>query len=120
MINFLFHDSFISEFKRLSKKIRNLENALEDFKRIAQVQFAPLSPKQIIAPAKLHRIQATNTWSLWKVEMAVKNIKPNLFPRVWFATKGGELLFLSIAVHNENYSDNTVTQEAINRLTDFF
>ena len=64
MIEFLFHDSFIRHFKRLSKTIRHLQEGLENFKRIAQMQFDPLNPKQIIAPAKLHRIQTTDLWSL--------------------------------------------------------
>jgi hypothetical protein len=86
------------------------------------VQFNPINPKQIIAPAKLHRILQNETWAIWKIELVVPNsgLRPNQFPRMWFAVKGSVIALLCIATHVDNYDDGERTRLAKERITDIF
>jgi hypothetical protein len=87
---------------------------------LCEVQFSPITPQQVIAPAKLHRLKQNDLWSLWKIEMVVPGLRPNQFPRVWFAVKGSNIVFLCIVTHIDNYDDNQVTKTATERVTDIF
>lgn len=120
MISFISHLSFEKEAAKLKRRFSHLDKALESFKMLCELQFHPLNPKQIIAPAKLHRITQNDIWSIWKVELAVHGLKPNQFPRIWFAVKGSSIAFLCIVSHIDNYSDNQLNQVAIARISDIF
>jgi hypothetical protein len=121
MITFIYHDSVKKEIARLEKKYPSLQK--EGFQRLElllQQQFHPLTPQQVIGPAKLHRVTQNNIWTIWKVEMVVpkSGLRPNQFPRVWFAVQGHIIAFLCIAMHTENYQDNQISQLAFERMTD--
>lgn len=122
MIEFLYHDDFQKEIAALKRRFRNIEKGLEIFQKLCEVQFNPVNPKQIIAPAKLHRITQNDLWSIWKVEMVVPNagLRPNQYPRVWFAVEGSLIAFLCISVHMDNYNDGVVATLALSRVTDIF
>lgn len=120
MISFISHLSFEKEAAKLKRRFSHLDKALESFKMLCELQFHPLDPQQIIAPAKLHRVTQNDLQSIWKVELAVPELKPNQFPRVWFAVKGSNIAFLCIVSHIDNYSDNRINQTAIERVSDIF
>jgi hypothetical protein len=121
MIDFIEHPSFSKETaKLLTRRFPFLNKALESFKMLCEFQFHPLNPQQRIAPAKLHRVTQNDLWSIWKIELAVPNLRPNQFPRVWSAVKGSNIAFLCIATHIDNYDDNRVAKSAIERATDIF
>lgn len=120
MINFISHLSFEKEAAKLKRRFSLLDKALESFKMLCEFQFHPFNPQQIIAPAKLHRVTQNDLWSIWKIELAVPGLKPNQFPRVWFAVKGSNIAFLCIVSHIDNYSDNQINQIAIGRVSDIF
>jgi len=47
--------------------------------------------------------------------MVVKDLRPNQFPRVWFALQPSLISFLAIRSHVDNYDDNTVNGQAEER-----
>lgn len=112
MLNFIFHPHFEKEAASLKRRFHYFDDGIESFKLICKKQFDPLYPQQIIAPAKLHRIKCFENCTIWKVELAVKNLRPNQFPRVWFAVRGATLAFLCAATHMDNHSDNAMKKEA--------
>ncbi len=120
MISFISHLSFEKEAAKLKRRFSYLNKALESFKMLCEFQFHPLDPQQRIAPAKLHRVTQNDLWSIWKIELAVPGLKPNQFPRIWFAVKGSNIAFLCIASHIDNYNDNQMNQAAIERINDIF
>lgn len=122
MIEFLYHDGIKKEIAAMGRRFRNIEGGLSVFERLCRVQFSPTKPKQVIAPAKLHRITQNDIWTMWKVELVVPDagLRPNQYPRMWFAVKGSLILFLCIATHIDNYSDDEMDSKALSRVTDFF
>lgn len=119
MLDFIFHPSFEKEAAKLKRRF-SLDKGVQSFQRLCEVQFNPANPQQVIAPAKLHRVTQNDLWSIWKIELVVPGLRPNQFPRMWFAVKGSNIAFLCIASHVDNYSDNQMNQAAIKRVTDIF
>lgn len=120
MLDFICHPSFEKEAAKLKRRFPSLDKGLLAFQRLCEFQFNPLTPQQVIAPAKLHRLKQNDVWSLWKIEMVVPGLRPNQFPRVWFAVKGSNIAFLCIVTHIDNYDDNQITKMATERVTDIF
>ncbi|MEK7208439.1 MAG: hypothetical protein AAB699_02730 [Patescibacteria group bacterium] len=122
MIEFLYHDGIRHEIAALKRRFRTLGQGLSAFERLCSVQFNPTDPKQVIAPAKLHRVKQNDVWTLWKVELVIPNsgLRPNQWPRMWFVVKGNKIAFLCIASHVDNYNDEKLNQLALSRLGDFF
>jgi len=122
MIEFIYHDGLQKEIAALERRFRHLKDGLKAFERLCEVQFNPTDPKQIIAPAKLHRVTQNDLWSMWKIELVVpkSNLRPNQYPRMWFAVKGSVITFLCISTHIDNYNDNEMNDLAIIRVTDIF
>lgn len=119
MLDFIFHPSFEKEAAELKGRF-SLDAVLKSFQRLCEVQFHPLNPRQVIAPAKLHRLTQNDLWSIWKIELAVPGLRANQSPRVWFGVKGSHIVFLCVASHVDNYTDNQMAQIAVERITDIF
>jgi len=119
MLDFILHESFEKEAAKLKRRF-SLDKGLESFQRLCEVQFNPVNPQQIIAPAKLHRITQNNLYAIWKIELVIPGLRPNQFPRMWFAVKGSHVAFLCIGSHVDNYNDNQLTEIAKERVTDIF
>ncbi len=120
MLNFIFHPHFEKEAASLKRRFHFFDSGIESFKRICEVHFDPVNPKQVVAPAKLHRIKCFESFTIWKIELAVKNLRPNQFPRVWFAVRGATIAFLCVATHIDNHDDNTMNREAETLVGSFF
>ncbi len=112
MLNFVFHSHFEKEAASFKRRFSFFEAGIESFKRICEVHFDPINPKQVIAPAKLHRVKCFGSLTIWKIELAVKNLRSNQSPRVWFAVRGATIVFLCIATHIDNHDDNKMNREA--------
>ena len=58
----------------------------------------------------------------WKVELVVPNsgLRPNQYPRAWFAVKGTNIAFLCISSHIDNYNDAQMDKIALSRVTYLF
>lgn len=119
-IEFHEHPNFSKSFDAFIKKYREGKKGLIDFKKIAKRQFHPTSPQQIIGPGKLHRIHQDDSYVVWKAEVAVKGLRKNQSPRIWFAVRGSFLVFLCIGTHIDNYDDNELTSAALERISDIF
>lgn len=122
MMEFLYHDGVQKEIAVLERRFRRVRDGLAAFERLCGVQFHPTNPKQVVAPAKLHRITQNNVWTIWKVELVIPDsgLRPNQCPRMWFAVKGAVVAFLCISTHVDNYDDATMDQRALSRVTDLF
>jgi hypothetical protein len=59
---------------------------------------------------------------MWKVELVIPDsgLRPNQYPRMWFAVKGAIIAFLCISTHIDNYKDDEINQLAFSRITDLF
>lgn len=120
MLNFLNHPSFEKEAAVLQRRFPKFTDGYESFKRICEVHFHPINPKQVIAPGKIHRVKDFENHTLWKVELVVKNLRSSQFPRIWFAVKGSTLVFLCARTHIDNYNNNEVDRITESRVTDIF
>jgi|SRR3989344_996487 len=121
-LEFVYHDGVEKEIAVLERRFRTIRQAFSIFERLCEKQFHPISPQQVIAPAKLHRVSQNDIWTLWKTELVVPNsgLRPNQWPRVWFAVKGGVVVFLCIGSHVDNYDDNEMNRLASSRVGDMF
>jgi len=112
MLDFIFHPRFVKVAANLKRRFPFFEAGVDSFKRICEKQFDPINPQQVITPAKLHRIKCFENFTIWKVELSVKNLRSNQSPRVWFAVRGATIVFLCVATHVDNHDDNTMNREA--------
>lgn len=121
-MNFLQHDDFASEFKKIAKKVKALEDGLNKVKRLLEKQFDPTEPEEVIAPGKIHRVHQNTVWALWKLELVLpgSGLRPNQWPRVWFVVSGNKIVFVCIVSHVQNYDNNVVDRLALSRASDFF
>src|SRR3989338_2453160 len=108
MIQFLYHDGVQKEITALERRFRTIRDGLSIFERLCEKQ--------------LHRITQNDIWALWKVELVMPNsgLRPNQFPRMWFAVKGTIIVFLCISSHVDNYNDEEMNHLALSRAADFF
>lgn len=122
MMDFIYHDGLRKEIAALERRFHHLRQGLAGLERLCEVQFNPTNPQQVIAPAKLHRLTQNDLWTMWKVELVVpkSGLRPNQYPRLWFAVKGAVIAFLCLATHIDNYSDEKMNGLAISRVTDIF
>lgn len=120
MLNFIFHPHFEKEAASLKRRFPFFDAGLESFKRICEVHFDPINPRQVFPPAKLHRIKCFADFTIWKIELAIKNVRSNQSPRVWFAVRGAVIAFLCVKTHIDNYDDNTINREAEALVGSFF
>lgn len=122
MIEFFYHDGMQKEIAAIERRFHHLREGLTAFERLCEVQFNPTSPRQVIAPAKLHRLTQNNIWTMWKVELVVpkSGLRPNQYPRLWFAVKGATIALLCLATHIDNYDDEKMNRLALSRVTDIF
>ena len=122
MISFLYHDGFQKEIAVLERRFYTIHDGLAAFERLCEAQFDPINPRQVIAPAKLHRILQNDIWTLWKVELVLPNsgLRPNQWPRMWFAVRGVAIVFLCLSSHVDNYNDEKMNCLARSRASDLF
>lgn len=123
MIGFLFHAGFEKEIAAVEKRrLRQIRKSLEGFQKLCEFHFHPTVPEPRIAPAKLHRVIQKDSWVLWKTELPVigSGLRPNQYPRLWFAQSGETIAFLCVSSHADNYNDNAMNQLALSRVADFF
>jgi len=120
MISFLEHPTFCKETALMIRRFPRFLDGLESFKLLCQKQFHAINPIQVITPAKLHRLRQNETFGLWKIELVLKGVRPNHFPRIWFALKGSTIVFLCVCSHHDNYNDNEEERRAELLVSDIF
>src|SRR3989344_8239295 len=120
MLNFINHPCFEKESSQFSSRFPKFNDGLDSFKKICEVHFYPANPKQVLSPGKLHRVKALDSYVLWKIELAVKNLRSNQSPRMWFAVQGTTIALLCIGTHIDNYDDGERSKTAESLATDIF
>jgi hypothetical protein len=122
MIEFLYHDGIQKEIAAQERRFRRIRDGLRAFELLCEVQFHPTNPRQVIAPAKIHRITQNDVWTIWKIELVIPDsgLRPNQYPRMWFAVKGAIIALLCISTHIDNYNDAEMDRIALSRITDLF
>ncbi len=123
MIEFRYHEGFEKEIAALKKRrLRYIQESLGGFQKLCESHFHPTAPERKIDPGKLHRVIQNDVWTMWKVELAVikSGLRPNQYPRMWFAVSGATIAFLCISSHADNYHDRELDQLALSRVTDLF
>jgi len=122
MIEFIYHAGIEKEIAKLERRFRAVREGITIFERLCNHQFHPTNPQQVIAPDKLHRITANDLWTVWKVELVVpkSGLRPNQYPRMWFAVKGAVIACLCIVSHVDNYDDEEMAHRALSRVSDIF
>ncbi len=122
-MTFLRHDDFEKEIAALRRRrLRYIQESLEGFEKLCEFHFDSVSPQPRIAPGKLHRVTQNNNWTMWKTELPIINsgLRPNQYPRMWFAQSGAIIAFLCLASHIDNYSDAEMDAVALARVFDIF
>jgi len=120
---FRLHGDFKKEIVALEKRrLRFVRKSLDGFQELCKFHFHPTAPQPRIAPGKIHRIMQNNAWTMWKTELPIleSGLRPNQYPRVWFAQSGDIIAFLCISSHIDNYNDEEMNQLALSRVSDFF
>ena len=123
MIEFRYHTTFEKEIVVLEKRrLRYIRESLYGFQKLCEFHFHPTNPESRIDPGKLHRVMQNDTWTMWKIELAVikSGLRPNQYPRIWFVVSGAAITFLCIADHIKNYKDSAMDQSALSRVSDVF
>ena len=123
MMEFRLHDGFEKEIAALEKRrMRFIRESLKSFQNVCEKHFHPTSPEAKITPGKIHRVIQNDVWTLWKTELAVikSDLRPNQYPRIWFAVSGATIVFLCIGTHVDNYNDNEMNRLALERATEMF
>lgn len=122
MIEFLYHDGIQKEIAAIERRFRRVRDGLNAFELLCKEQFHPTNPKQVIAPAKLHRVTQNDLWAMWKIELVIPDsgLRQNQYPRMWFVVKGAVIAFLCISTHIDNYDDAEMGRIALSRTTDLF
>ena len=115
-MQWLEHSAFTKEVKQLAKKYKSANNAVKFAKRLIE-KWRDDPNDSPIDPGKIHLVTQNDEYEIWKYEMAVPNsgLRPNQWPRVWFAIEKDTLALLLLAVHTDNYDDNTKNNEASQR-----
>ena len=111
----------LKEIAALEKRrMRFIRESLRGFQKVCEIHFHPTSPETKITPGKIHRVIQNGVWSLWKTELAVikSNLRPNQYPRIWFAVSGSMIVFLCIGTHVDNYDDNEMERLALERMAE--
>jgi len=122
MIEFLYHDGIQKEIAALERRFRRIRDGLAAFELLCKVQFHPINPRQVVTPAKLHRVTQNDLWTMWKIELVIPDsgLRPNQYPRMWFAVQGAIIAFLCISTHIDNYNEVEMDRLALSRITDLF
>ena len=123
MIEFRLHDGFEREIAALEKRrLRHIRETLKGFQKLCEAHFHPTTPERRINPGKLHRVTQNDVWTMWKTELAVikSGLRPNQYPRIWFAVSGVTIAFLCISSHGDNYQDAEMDRLALSRISDLF
>ncbi len=123
MIEFRYHDAFESSIAALEKRrLRYIRDSLDGFKKLCEFHFHPTDPQPRIAPGKLHRVTQNEVWIMWKTELPVikSGLRPDQYPRIWFAQSGVVIAFLCISSHVDNYADHEMDRMALSRVGDIF
>ena len=109
------HSSFLKEWKKFCRKFIDGDKAIIELEKLLKKHFdGNLNP--VIGPKSLYSVNSTSDIEMWKVHCAIKGLRKNQRPRIYFFKHSeNKISFLCFGTHLDNYNDQKLRAEAINR-----
>ncbi|MEA1937023.1 MAG: hypothetical protein U9N04_02845 [Patescibacteria group bacterium] len=109
------HSSFLKEWQKFCKKFIEGNKAIIDLEQLLKKHFnSNFGP--VIGPKSLYLTNNTGDIEMWKVHCAVKGLRKNQRPRIYFFKHSeNKISFLCFGTHLDNYNDQKLRDEAISR-----
>jgi len=109
------HYRFIKEWQKFCKKFIDGDKAIVELEKLLKKHFdGNLDP--VIGPKSLYSVNNTGDIEMWKVHCAVKGLRKNQRPRIYFFKHSeNKISFLCFGTHLDNYNDQELRADAINR-----
>ena len=105
---------FDKEWKKFCNKYKG-EKALDELKRLLKKQFGNSLP-DVIGPKSIWRTPHTGDIDMWKVICAIKGLKKNQSPKIYFLKHHKNIItFLCFGSHIQNYKNGKLREIAIVR-----
>ena len=109
------HSDFLKEWKKFCRKFVEGNKAIIDLEQLLKKHFSDNSGP-VIGPKSLYLTNNTGDIEMWKVYCAVKGLRKNQRPRIYFFKHSeNKISFLCFGTHLDNYDDQKLRAEAINR-----
>ena len=109
------HNSFLKEWKKFCRKFIEGNKAIIDLEQLLKKHFNNnFGP--VIGPKSLHLTNNTGDIEMWKVYCAVKGLRKNQRPRIYFFKHSeNKISLLCFGTHLNNYDDQKLRAEAVDR-----
>lgn len=109
------HSSFFKEWKKFCRRFIDGDKAIIELEKLLKKHFdGNLDP--VIGQKSLYLVNNTGDIEMWKVHCAVKGLRKNQRPRIYFFKYSeNKISFLCFGTHLNNYNDQKLRAEAINR-----
>ena len=109
------HYNFSKEWNKFCRKFVEGNKAIIDLEQLLKKHFDSGSGP-IIGSKSLYLVNNTGDIEMWKVHCAVKGLRKNQRPRIYFFKHSkNKISFLCFGTHLDNYNDQKLRAEAINR-----
>lgn len=110
------HSSFLKEWQKFCKKFIEGNKAIIDLEQLLKKHFDSNSGP-VIGSKSLYLVNNTGDIEMWKVHCAVKGLRKNQRPRIYFFKHSeNKISFLCFGTHLNNYNDQKLRDEAISRV----
>ena len=112
------HNNFLKEWKKFCRKFIEGEKAIIELEKLLKQHFNSNSGP-VIGPKSLFLVDGTGDIEIWKVHCSIKGLRKNQRPRIYFFKYlRCKISFLCFETHINNYNDQKLRAEAINRAKD--
>ena len=109
------HYIFSKEWKKFCRKFIEGNKAIIDLEQLLKKHFDSNSGP-VIGSKSLYSVNNTGDIEMWKVHCAVKGLRKNQRPRIYFFKHSeNKISFLSFGTHLDNYDDQKIRDKAIDR-----
>jgi len=109
------HEIFLNEWKRFCRRFIEGGKAIIELEQLLRQHFeSDFGP--VIGSKSLYLVPGTGDIEMWKVHCAVKGLRKNQRPRIYFFIHSeNKLSFLCFGTHLKNYDDQKIRIMAIER-----
>ncbi len=109
------HYRFLKEWEKFCRKFIDGNKGIIELEKLLRKHFdGNLDPA--IGAKSLYLVNNTGDIEMWKVHCAIKGLKKNQRPRIYFFKHSeNKISFLCFGTHLNNYNDQKLRAEAINR-----
>lgn len=109
------HECFLNEWKKFCKRFIEGNKAIIELEKLLIKHFeSDFGP--VIGSKSLYFVSETGDIEMWKVHCAVRGLRKNQRPRIYFFQHSkNKLSFLCFGTHLDNYDDQKIRAIAIFR-----